>query len=242
MMVNPKKFNVINESRTNLKFNFTITNVDGNTFDITDCYQKVTYDDTVSTISPIVNTELTDCAGGGKCGTINVLLQGCSNSKTMIIPMAHADADLLIVGDVISAAYLAALPNFSGLIIPSQGIDTCYTVGGQANSVTSSQTANSAGVGWTSTSYKYSSVTDCTDLYCGCKSGFTVNNIGGVVQLVNVKTCDESVVNIDIPASGSVTVSDCINMNSFWSKAAISGSFNNLSIAIGAYDDCSGTP
>jgi len=237
-MVNPPKFNMVNEDRDNLKFDFTITNSNGGTFIIQDCYQKVTYDATAPTISPTVNTVLSDCNGGGKCGTINVLLRGCTNNTTMIVQMGLTFAGTLNVGDVISAAALAQLSTLVGLIVPSQGVDTCYTVGGQDNSVTSLQTNGSVGTGWSSSSYKYSVVADCPDNYCGCKRAFTVNNIGGVVQINNVKSCDGGTVyTIDVPASGSVTLSNCINMNSFWSQALIAGVANNLTIS-GSYIDC----
>lgn len=161
----------------------------------------------------------------------------------MIVQMANTFAATLNVGDVISAAALAKLNAIVGIIVPSQGVDTCYIVGGQDTTVTSLQTNGQVGTDWYSSSYRYSGVTECGDNYCGCKRAFTVNNIGGsAVQINNVKSCDGGTVyDIDVPASGSVTVSDCVNMNSFWSQALISGNANNLSIALpspGTYIDC----
>jgi hypothetical protein len=236
LMVNPNKFNVINVDDDFVKFNFTITNSNGIQFDIQDCYQKVAYDVTAPIFSPTVNTILSDCNGGGKCGTINVLLEGCVNNETIIVPMIHNLASTLIVGDVISAAGLATQFNLSGSIIPSQGVNTCYTVGGQASSITSVQ-ALTVGTAWSSPGYKYAQVTDCTDSYCGCKSGFTVTNIGsGTVSLVNVKKCDGTSIDLEFP-QGDTVVSDCINMNVFWVIAGLSGT--NLSISAGgSYNDC----
>ena len=155
----------------------------------------------------------------------------------MIVQMGLTLAGTLNVGDVISAAALAKQSNIVGLI-SLQGVDTCYTVGGQDTTVTSLQTNGQVGTDWSSSSYKYSVVSDCTDNYCGCKRAFTVNNIGGVVQINNVKSCDGGTVyTIDVPASGSATVSNCINMNSFWSQANLTGNANNLTIS-GSYIDC----
>ena len=238
MMVNPPRFNIINEDNDFVKFSFTITNSLGNTFDITDCYFKTTYDDTESIFSPTVDTYLTDCDSGGKCGTINVLLQGCTNNETMIVSMVHSLANTLVVDDVISAAGLARELNLVGLIVPSQGVDTCYTVGGQTSSLTSQQPSVSTGTNWSSSAYKYAEVIDCNDSYCGCKSGFTVNNIGGTVSLINVEECDGTLIDLEFPPSSSTVISDCINMNSFWGVAGLSGS-SNLSISPGgSYNDC----
>ena len=237
LMVNPPKFNIINEDEQFVKFDFTITNSNGIQFDIQDCYQKVVYDDTAPIFSPTLNMALSDCSGGGKCGTINVLLQGCVNNETIIVPMNHGLASTLVVGDVISAAGLARVTTLSGLIVPSQGVNTCYTVGGQASSVTSVQTSALTGTDWSSPSYKYAQVTGCLDTYCGCKSGFTITNIGGTtVTLNNVKKCDGTSITFEFP-NGDTVVSDCINMNSFWSVA---GQFTtNLSISSGgSYNDC----
>ena len=103
----------------------------------------------------------------------------------------------------------------------------------------STQNVGQIGTSWSAPSNKYLAVTSCGDSYCGCKTGFTViNTTSSSVGLANVKRCDGTTVTIDIPASGSVTVSDCINMNSFWSVVSLNGLIGNISIAPGTYNDC----
>ena len=239
-MVNPTTFNSSVHNDNFASFSFEITNINGFTFDITDCYSKVTYDSTAPILTPTKDSTNPNCSVVGKCDAVNILLQGCTNGTTIIVQMLESIAQTFINGDIISSAGLASISETKNSIIPSQSVDTCYTMGGKTSSITSTQTANSTGTSWHGSKFKFSGVTNCSDSYCGCKTGFSVTNSGAsAISLTNVKKCDSTVETIVVPASGSVVVNTCINMNSFWSVvSSISGGINDIDIAPGTYTDC----
>jgi hypothetical protein len=238
-MVAPTTFNTTLNDDDFASFVFTITNQLSQQFTIDECYEKVPYDASAPLLNPTLNTINSDCSNSGKCEAIHILAEGCVNNKTMIIQMDTGTASSLSSGDTISAARLAGIGALVQEIVPSQGVNTCYTLGGKTFTITSSQNNTTIGTNWPSAAYRYSIVTDCSDTYCGCKTGFGVNNTSSSqITLSNVKTCNGDVVTIILGGESTTTVTACINMNSFWQTVYSGGYSTQIQIALGTYNDC----
>ncbi len=239
-MVAPTIFNTTLNDDDFISFEFTITNQFGQTFTIDECYQKISYDAGAPLLNPSVLSINSDCSNFTKCDVMHVLAEGCVNNDTIIVQMETSLATTLSSGDTISAAALASVGSVVSTIVPSQGVNTCYTLGGKTSSITSSQNNNSVGTDWSTTAKKFSIVTDCSDTYCGCKTGFSINNTSASsITLSNVKTCSGDVVNLTIAGESFNTVTDCINMNSFWQTVFIGGHLSFIQITPGTpYNNC----
>ena len=238
LMVAPTSFNTTVTDADFVEFEFTITNVQSQTFTITECYKKIDYDESQSILNPTVSAINSDCSNGTKCEVVHVLAEGCTGGKNIIVQMGTAYAATLVSGDTLSAARLAGIASVATPIIQTQGTNTCYTLGGKTSVITTSQNNNSTGVDWTDTSNRTAVVTNCSDNYCGCKTGFTVLNSSSSPITLNAKVCAGDTIQLTIPGSGELTVNDCINMNAFWVAVLSSGSTSFITIGPGTYNDC----
>lgn len=237
VLVQPTKINIlVNDIYTTTQYRqigSLITNSSLNTFQIQDCYSTITYDETVDFVVPDSIGGATDCLQVGKCEVVHVLLTNCVDNKTSIAQFEYEilTGNTLNSGDTISAPAI-------GYYNVNTTTGSCYNIGGKTSIINTPQTSL-AGTGWNDTGTQFSVETNCEDGDCGCKTNFLINDVsGGGISNVYYKGCNGATYGpFTISAGGSLSVTQCVNINSVWAYAYIMGYYGDISIT-GTYSNC----
>ncbi len=250
LMVNPYKLNTtdnaIYSGTQYRKWGFTKTS-SNSTFEVQDCYNWVTYDSSVTYMVTDSGDSASDCTQAGKCDATYTRLQSCGTpSKIFIGQLSYATltGNNITTGDTLYAPALygttIANPTSQIASVLGQTTGSCYTVlGGYATTVPNvPQGTAASGTDWSLSTKQFSVQSSCNDVDCGCKTNFIITNTGGAGTTFQCKKCDGTLYTVGpLPNGGTQTVSDCINMNSFWQLALGAGHYNNVEIS-GSYDNC----
>jgi hypothetical protein len=248
LMINPPKVNVqdnqIYSPGTNKTWGQYISSTTTQ-LRITDCYTAIAYDNSLPLRSFEIEENGNTCGATGKCDRSYILLESCGNGNVFVGSFSYAvlTGSSITTGDTIYAPALfgttiANVDNAPQSVL-GQTTGSCYTViGGTTSSISVPQDVADVGTDWSLSTKQFSTQSSCSDGDCGCKTNFTVTNTGGPGTTFSVKKCDGTTYTVGpLPSGGSVTVSDCIDMNSFWLSARIAGHYNEVEIS-GSYDNC----
>jgi hypothetical protein len=229
--------NPVGTADENLKFTHSVNNSDGTEVSFDDCY---TYDPTYNTAYTFkINTDQHTgcCADSVKCGGAYVILRTCDDYVGSVTSLNGQQLEALtlmpcdfvsgssIGGGVVQLSDTIQSPELLGgeyylgvsqdTIIYNDGFSgICFTIVGNTSNLNSQQT-QLQGTDWVTESQV---VNNCDNNDCHCLNDIDVTNNNISIYTIKYLECGSTGTGnftaVPIPAGGTTTLTDCINVNS----------------------------
>ena len=253
--------NPVGTADENIKFTHNVDNSDGTEVSFDDCY---TYDPTYNSSHTFkIQTDQHNgcCADSVKCGGAYVILRTCDDYVGSVTSLNGQQLEALtlmpcefvsgssIGGGVVQLTDTIQSPELLGseyylgtsqdTIIYNDGFSgICFTIVGNTSNLNSQQT-QLQGTDWVTESQV---VTNCNYSDCHCLNDivFTNNNISPytIKYLECGVTGPGNFTSVPVPAGGTTTLTDCINVNSLVLYRTNDGQIANVDFDYGSVGSC----